>query len=84
MSNRVSVYPQAGHHDPDSLDCWCKPEYFVPCDECEEEKLDCWRCGGRHMVQVDRAFADAADEPIIIVHACNICRRNLCTCEAVV
>jgi hypothetical protein len=82
--NRTSVYPQSGHHDPDSLDCWCKPRFDLMCSECAEAECSCgcWKCGGDGWVTVDRETAEATDEPVIIIHACNTCGQNTCTCEA--
>ena len=56
-------------HDVDSLDCPCGPDYFAPCDEHDDPDATCWRCAAHNgLLPLTRAEADAATDPIVIVH----------------
>lgn len=60
-------------HDTDSLDCWCKPELFLACDECQPPVRDvvlgdCWKCNGKRMIPCTRYQAEESPIPVIIVH----------------
>lgn len=56
----------AREHNTRDLSCWCDPDLFQvcpECEECDEPPLTCWRCQGRGLVKVfDR------ERPIIVVH----------------
>ena len=55
-------------HITDGNDCWCDPEYLLPCDDHGDSKR-CWKCEGRNGCAVlTRAEADATDRSIVIVH----------------
>jgi hypothetical protein len=47
------------------LDCPCKPQVFVLCDECSGNGGACWKCGGEGLVEVDRFHAE--ENPVAIV-----------------
>lgn len=60
-------------HDTDSLDCWCKPQLLLPCDECQppfKEKSDggCWKCGGKRLIECSRFEAEESPFPVLIIH----------------
>jgi hypothetical protein len=48
-------------------DCWCNPQFAVPCSECDASAGGCWRCeqGWR---TVDAAEAEVSDGPQIVLH----------------
>ena len=66
MSENVYVYPVADvpEHTTDGLDCWCQPQYHLPCDECDH---GCWKCEGGARI-LSREEAAHADRPLVIVH----------------
>lgn len=51
--------------------CWCGPESFTPCGECEGRpefaRHGCWRCGGSGLVPFD-ALVHGLDAPVVVVH----------------
>ena len=65
-------------HDLNSLDCWCKPQFFVACDECEGlADSSCWKCSPitfpdgstvHGLIEVDRDTAALDDVDCIISH----------------
>ena len=61
-------------HDTDSLDCWCKPELFLACDECQPPVHDvvlgdCWKCNGKRMIPCTRYQAEEESPvPVLIIH----------------
>lgn len=57
-------YPDHREHDTDGHDCWCAPQWFVPCDDCDD---GCWKCVGG-LIELSRHEADAEDRPLLIVH----------------
>lgn len=79
MSRNVHTFPAAGEHLTNSLNCWCRPQFFVPCDDCDG--AGCWKCG-RGLVEIN--YATAADPRVtcVIVHRCDACEQNPCVCEA--
>ena len=32
--NKEFMHPTHPHHSTDGLDCWCRPRYGLPCEEC--------------------------------------------------
>lgn len=54
-------------HTTNALDCWCGPEYKVPCSECDSVP-DCWKCGGTGFTMITRADVQAQVTPVLIVH----------------
>lgn len=56
--------PTGRAHVTTGYDCWCRPEFLLPCDECE---TGCWRCVDG-TVPLTRAEADASAHPVIVVH----------------
>lgn len=51
-------------HDTDTLDCWCKPDLYRVCVECDG---GCWQCeGGKH--ELTREAAEWCNDPILVVH----------------
>jgi len=66
------VPPASGYgaHDTDDIDCWCVPQYCVPCNECEDrpaEERGCWKCDAGK-VWISYTDACLATRPIIVVH----------------
>jgi len=60
-------------HDINSLDCTCKPELFLACDECQPPVHDvvlgdCWKCNGKRMIPCTRYQAEESPIPVIVVH----------------
>ena len=53
--------------DTDSGLCWCDPEFFLPCDECEDG-AGCWKCQ-KGLIRITREEAQRPDTPpCVIVH----------------
>lgn len=79
--NATPVYPKGRHTQ--TLDCWCGPSYWKVCAECEEHDeapRSCWKCQGKGLIRVDREEAETTDDPLVIVHTCDICKHNDCIC----
>lgn len=54
-------------HEEDNEHCWCGPDLFQVCPECEREVANegppCWRCNRKGLVEpYDEDF------PMVIVH----------------
>lgn len=51
-------------HLEHTAECWCKPLFFKPCDECNGSDAGCWKCdhGG---IPVDEYERD--NESVLIV-----------------
>jgi hypothetical protein len=50
------------------LDCPCKPQMFVLCDECLGDNPTCWKCGGEGLVETDRFHIEESPFPGIVLH----------------
>ncbi len=61
-----SVYRDQLKHDVESYDCWCRPRFYLPCDECDG--TGCWKCSAG-LIELTRAEADAAEQSLIVVHS---------------
>lgn len=63
-----------GAHQTNDRFCWCNPEIVQSCPQCEiYSKADCWRCGGRGVVE---PYDDSLD--VIVVHREEV--RPTCKC----
>jgi hypothetical protein len=54
-------------HDTDSRDCWCKPDLFTICPECDGSDEGCWYCGKPYNGLVLTDDPDE-NETLIIAH----------------
>lgn len=67
-------------HDVESFDCWCRPRYYLPCDECETSPSDglgvmmvvpphlgCWKCTSG-LIELTREQADICEHSLVVVH----------------
>lgn len=63
----VDVYPNDTTHSCDSLDCYCNPQYAVPCDECDGE--GCWKCDDG-LISLTREDAEELQdyESVVVIH----------------
>lgn len=52
----IEIIPSEGHIS--SEDCWCGPEIFHFCDECEAGE-SCWKCRGERVVEYDSSSPEA-------------------------
>lgn len=61
-------------HFTDEVWCWCEPDVFRVCPECDGEGLGCWECestGLLALVTEGRVLVDPAlfpSESLIVVH----------------
>lgn len=67
-------------HVTESEACWCHPQVFHACDECDGDGAPCWKCGGRGLTPCPEADPFACDETHVIVHACDVCGHGECIC----
>lgn len=58
----VEVIPTEGHEE--SNECHCGPTLMQNCRECSDTGVDCWRCGGRGLVE----YSEWGDEVPVVVH----------------
>lgn len=66
MTVEQHVYPVEGReHVTDGSPCWCDPDLYRACLECEGTDPTCWRCGGEGMYAVERIGFDGG---YIVVH----------------
>lgn len=59
----IEVIPTDGHEE--GPDCWCSPDLMMDCSECGLEDEECWKCGGRGLVEYGRF---AGEVPIAVHH----------------
>jgi hypothetical protein len=51
-------------HDTAGRDCWCGPQFYRVCDDCD---AGCWKCE-RGLILVTPEEAEAIEAPMVIVH----------------
>ena len=49
--------------------CWCLPEVFRICPECDGAPEGCWECEGTGLLWImGERVEDYANQPLIVVH----------------
>jgi hypothetical protein len=71
VANNAHVYHE---HNTTGLDCWCKPTFGLPCDECGEYRP---LTDAMDRQDVGRAHADSGDVEAADVRGCWKCKNGL-------
>jgi hypothetical protein len=62
------VYPiEDREHITDGSPCWCDPEYYRLCTQCDMNGPECWMCGDRGLILVGRDEFDRGG-PLVVIH----------------
>lgn len=57
------------NHDANNPHCWCDPDWFVVCPQCEGDPAGCWYCASSDYKGLVPCLSDVDDdEPLIIAH----------------